>query len=65
MVERQTSAFMFQNSWVFLEKERMGRTGVFNYHLTKCLFHREEKDNANTGNIPVPGLRKPSESLTH
>lgn len=43
----------------------MGRIGVFNYHLTKCLFHREEKDNANTGNIPVPGLRKPSESLTH
>lgn len=37
----------------------------FYHHLMKCLFNREEKKNANTGNLPVPGLRKPSESLTH
>lgn len=44
-VEWQRSAFRYETP-VFLEKERMG-WGVFYHHLTKCLFNREEKKNAN------------------
>lgn len=63
-VEWQRSAFKFKTHG-FWEKGRLGWSGVFYHHLMKYLFKREEKKNANTGNLPVPWLRKPSESLTH